>query len=582
MEKNVINISILKGDKLFNANTPFVINLSTPQPDENDKKSNVDLICVIDVSGSMYGEKIGQVRESLKILLTLMDERDRLCLILFNENGTNYYDLNYLTKENKKILIEKINKIISGGGTNILSGLKLAIDVLKRQNNNEKNVSSILLLSDGCDNYYNDIQLANSLKQLTKGLGLSFTLNTFGYGHDHDAKIMNKLANLRDGTFFYVENYSNITEYFVSILGGCVSVISKKVDVNLQVLNANCKIKKVFGEDKLYSHQSCEKFFKTTMLQFICGREYTFVLELYLDEQKVQIGEEILKVEITYEDISEDNKKVKAEQKYKYCLKDLEFLKANEEYIRVHVYFILDEVMKLKDVHQNEKGKKLLEDLEGWLIKNYRGKNSEYLKDIKNAKGLFSKNEFEKLRSYNYTNCSIQNNAFKRTEKSFKNCNSIQLNMIRSIRKEVPFENKKIISNPIPNNFIKIDINRNNNHRIANHNIYNNNHYIMRNKNRFIKETNNLNEPKDNKNLINNHTFIKESNNIQNGYKVNFNNTNNRIVYNRKIIGSNNGNNTFGKNNTFISSKSNIVNSIKDENSNTLKNIKNNNFNGIK
>jgi hypothetical protein len=32
------------------------------------------------------------------------------------------------------------------------------------------------------DNCCNDIQLANSIKQLTKGLGLSFTLNTFGYG----------------------------------------------------------------------------------------------------------------------------------------------------------------------------------------------------------------------------------------------------------------------------------------------------------------------------------------------------------------------------------------------------------------
>ena len=161
------------------------------------------------------------------------------------------------------------------------------------------------------------------------------------------------------------------------------------------------------------------------MLQFICGREYNFVLELFVDEQKVQIGEEIVKVEIIYEDISEDNNRAKKEQKYKYCLKDLEFLKANEEYIRVHVYNILDEVMKLKDINQNEKGKKLLEELENWLIKNNKNKNNEYLKDIQNAKGLFSKNEFEKLRSYNHTNCSIQNNVFKRTEKSYKNCNSI-------------------------------------------------------------------------------------------------------------------------------------------------------------
>ena len=47
------------------------------------------------------------------------------------------------------------------------------------------------------------------------------------------------------------------------------------------------------------------------MLQFICGKEYTFVLEIFIDESKVQIDEEILKAEIIYEDISQDNKIIK-------------------------------------------------------------------------------------------------------------------------------------------------------------------------------------------------------------------------------------------------------------------------------
>ena len=96
MEKSDdIEISIIKGDRLFNQNTPFAINLTTHEPDENDKKSNADLICVIDVSGSMYGTKIEQVKESLKILINLMDEKDRICLILFNSTAENYYKLNY-------------------------------------------------------------------------------------------------------------------------------------------------------------------------------------------------------------------------------------------------------------------------------------------------------------------------------------------------------------------------------------------------------------------------------------------------------------------------------------------------------
>jgi len=308
---NEIGISIIKGDKLFNSNSPFAINLLSLQAEGIEKKCNADLICVIDISGSMRGEKIMQVKESLKILLTLMDEKDRICLILFNQLGNKYYDLNYLTKENKEILNNKIDEIYAGGGTNILSGLQIAIDVLKEEQKNEKNgnsVSSILLLSDGRDNFFKGIELANELKVLTKGFGLSFTLNTFGYGNDHDASLMNKLATMRDGSFFYVEDYSKITEYFVSILGGCVSVVSKKLDLTVSVSNPNCKISKIYGKDKLFSHVSTDTFFKTTMLQFMCGKEYTFVLELSIDESKVKIGDEILKAEITYEDITQENK----------------------------------------------------------------------------------------------------------------------------------------------------------------------------------------------------------------------------------------------------------------------------------
>ena len=459
-DTNNISMSILKGDKLLNENTPFVINLSAPQPNENDKKCNVDLICVIDVSGSMFGEKIDLVKESLKILLSFLDEKDRLCLILFESDAKYYYNLNFLTKNNKEILEEKINNIRAGGGTNILSGLKLAVDVIKNQTYNEKRVSSILLLSDGCDNESNDIELANSLKQMTKGLGLSFTLHTFGYGDDHDAKVMNKLANLRDGSFFYVKEYSKVAEYFVSVLGACISVISKKLDLKLQALNNDCKIIKAYGAQNLFYHETTEKYFKTAILQFICGKEYTFVIDIFVDETKVKIDEEILKLEISYEDIEQNNKKIQKEIKYKYHLKDTEYIKANEEFIRAYVYSILDEAIKLKDKKEYTKGKQILEDLEKWLSSKDKVKNEKYIKEIQEAKGLFSEYSYNTLGLYNNLNCYVQNNMFKRMDINNINCNCVQQAMINSIPRQ------NISQKPKPNN----SYNNNNNNLFGNMN----------------------------------------------------------------------------------------------------------------
>ena len=391
-----IEISILKGDKLFNQNTPFVINLLAPEKKEQEEKRiSADLICVIDISGSMMGDKIYQVRESLKILVDMMDQNDRIALVLFDNKGELYYDLNFLTKDNKSHLKNLIEKIDARGGTNIATGLEVAVNILIKEKNKSQNdegrSSSVLLLSDGCDNYLDDIQLGEKLKSLTKGQGLSFTLNTFGYGYDHDPKIMNKLANLRDGSFFLVEDYNKVGEYLVSVLGGCISMISKNSQIEVDLLNQNCKIVKLFGESNLFSYELKQYHFKNKMLQFISGKEYTFVLEIQLDESNIKPGDELLDINFTYEDIT-TKETIKLNSKYIYQIKDLQFAKANEEYIRSQVYDVLERAVKLRENNQFEQGKKLLKEIEDWIIKNYKGDNKDYLNDIKKSKQMFENN----------------------------------------------------------------------------------------------------------------------------------------------------------------------------------------------
>ena len=388
-------IEILKGDKLFNKNTPFIINLFHPKPEEKDEKRvYVDLICVIDISGSMRGERIEHVRESLQILVDMMKEKDRIALVEFSTKVDILYDLKYLDKKNKsevKDLIKniKIKKPSEERGTNITTGLEAALGILKKEKNNkEGRSSSIILFSDGCDNYFDDVELGEKLKSLTEGEDLNFTLNTFGYGYDQDTKIMNRLANLRDGSYYFVEDYKKVGEYFTNILGGCINNISKKSELEVKILNEKSKIVKVFGKDKLYSYELTNSTFKNKMLQFISGKEYTTVLEIFIDESNVKPGDILLEVNFKYEDII-TKKEIKLNSQYKYELKDKEFSKVNEEYIRRQTYYIIDRALKLRENDKYKKGYKLLEVMEAWLEKNYKGENKKYLEDILKSKKLF-------------------------------------------------------------------------------------------------------------------------------------------------------------------------------------------------
>ena len=437
-----INISILQGSKLFNENTPFIININSP--DTIIKKSNVDLICIIDVSGSMKNEKLKLVKYSLKTLVSFMDEKDRMAIVLFNDKATQYLDLSYLTQETKNNFIQKIDKITSRGGTNILSGLEKAVNILKEEKlkeinniNNDENenlrVKSLMLLSDGNDNDYNDTEIADGLKNLTKGHNLSFTLHTFGYGEDYDLKIMSRLASLRDGSFYNIEQLDKVQDYFINALGGCMSVIFSEIQLKIKPLKNNIKIKKIFGMDKLYKYELNNEFFQTSILQFISGKEYTFTIEVELPDI-IAINEDILEVEL----IGDKNEKIK--QIYKYKIVGGAFSVADEEYLRSKVFDTIDIALKLKEQNKIDEMNKILNDLKRWISNNYDGVNkNKYIKKINETIGIFQDNYIFESRGRSRITADVFENQLKRGGFNLAYSNQIQSNMIsdskiRSIR----------------------------------------------------------------------------------------------------------------------------------------------------
>mgnify|MGYP002868727190 CR=1 FL=1 len=68
-----------------------------------EKDSNVDLLCVIDISGSMKGQKLNQIKLSLKSIISFMTPKDRLCIIILYDNPNMHYKVVFMTEETKKI-----------------------------------------------------------------------------------------------------------------------------------------------------------------------------------------------------------------------------------------------------------------------------------------------------------------------------------------------------------------------------------------------------------------------------------------------------------------------------------------------
>lgn len=96
----------------------------------------------------MCGEKIDLVKKTLDYIIDLLGENDRFSLISFESSATRLSPLLRITKSNKSKLSSIFKKIAAGGGTEINSGMSLALKTLKERKI-ANHVSSIFLLSDG-------------------------------------------------------------------------------------------------------------------------------------------------------------------------------------------------------------------------------------------------------------------------------------------------------------------------------------------------------------------------------------------------------------------------------------------------
>jgi len=60
------------------------------------------------------------------------------------------------------------------------------------------------------------------------------TVNTFGFGSDHDAAMLKEIAQAAEGMYYYIENEDSIASAFADCIGGLLSVRAQGVELEIQ------------------------------------------------------------------------------------------------------------------------------------------------------------------------------------------------------------------------------------------------------------------------------------------------------------------------------------------------------------
>lgn len=224
-------------------------------------RAALDLVCLIDISGSMIGfnedgsrgtnGKIDKLKTTLLQLISLLTDADRLSLICFNSKASRVLPLTSMGEVGKTKALKIIEDVEAGGSTNIYDALVTGLSVLdsRRQRNQ---VSSIFLISDGCDKMSLQALTSTFINPKAYDQFSEISINTFGFGED-DCSLMELIADKSGGIFYTTEDKDDYLECFTECLYSLVSIIAEKAKIKVKMLPTaafpEISLSMVFNED---------------------------------------------------------------------------------------------------------------------------------------------------------------------------------------------------------------------------------------------------------------------------------------------------------------------------------------------
>lgn len=108
-------------------------------------------------------------------------------------------------------------------------------------------VNCVLLLTDGLPN--EGVSDPNALEAAVVRALEGYPpikLHTFGFGPDHDANLLQRLAEIGGGNFYFIDDDDSVPTAFADAIGGLLSVVVQNVSFDLRTTSNDIKIEQVF------------------------------------------------------------------------------------------------------------------------------------------------------------------------------------------------------------------------------------------------------------------------------------------------------------------------------------------------
>lgn len=211
LRETVVGASIVSHAPVGEAG--FYMLLLSPPVDDEVSSIPRDLTLVLDVSGSMSGDKIVQARAALDQMLAGLDEGDRFRIITFSSVVRQFR--NGWSPASRGEVAEArdwLARVDADGSTNIQAALQEAL----RPEADAGRMSQVIFLTDGKPTVGETsveriVELASAMLDDERLFG-------FGVGHDVNTYLLDSLAEGGRGTVSYISPGENVEESVSSLI----------------------------------------------------------------------------------------------------------------------------------------------------------------------------------------------------------------------------------------------------------------------------------------------------------------------------------------------------------------------------
>ncbi len=197
-------------------------------PDTN-VRTPLNLVLVLDQSGSMSGDRIQYAKRAANRLIEISKPEDKIGLVAFSSDAKVL--LPSAEEINKTKAVAAVNKLSASGSTALHAGVSLGADQLIAHLDS-KRVNRVVLLSDGEANV--GPQTPEELAALGRKLGSKgISVTTVGLGLDYNETLMARLAGASDGNHVFVKAATDLESIFQEEFMDAATVVARNASIKV-------------------------------------------------------------------------------------------------------------------------------------------------------------------------------------------------------------------------------------------------------------------------------------------------------------------------------------------------------------